>query len=71
MTMIAFLHFLGILFGVAAIGCAVAAVINMLTSISFPDSMADDVWRPYAKKTYIFLGLTLLFMVVGSLLSLI
>ena len=67
--MIAFLHFLGILFGVAAIGCAVAAVINMRISISFPDSMADDVWRPYAKKAYIFLGLTILFIAVGLLLS--
>ena len=68
--MIAFLHFLGILFGVAAIGCAVIAVYNMLSALAFPKSMSDKAW-PYAKKSYIFLGLTLLFMVVGSLLSLI
>ena len=68
--MIAFLHFLGILFGIVALGCAVIAVYNMLSALAFPKSMVDEAW-PYAKKSYIFLGLTLLFMAVGSLLSLI
>ena len=68
--MIAFLHFLGILFGAAAIGCAAVAVYNMLSALAFPKSMADEAW-PYAKKSYIFLGLTLLFMAVGSILSII
>lgn len=62
------LHFLGILFGVAGIGCAAGAVINMLIATAFPKSMADEAW-PYAKKTYIFLGLTILFIVIGVLLS--
>ena len=62
------LHFLGILFGVAGIGCAALAVMNMLMATAFPKSMADEAW-PYAKKTYIFLGLTILFIVIGVLLS--
>lgn len=40
--MIAFLHFLGILFGVAAIGCAAGAVINMFIATSFPKDMLDE-----------------------------
>ena len=62
------LHFLGILFGVGAIGCAALAVMNMLMATAFPKSMTDEAW-PYAKKTYIFLGLTILFIVIGVLLS--
>ena len=62
------LHFLGVLFSVAAIGCAVVAVINMLTAISFPVSMSDEA-RPYAKKSYIFIGLTLLLLIIGFLLG--
>lgn len=62
------LHFLGILFGVAAIGCAVGAVMNMLIATSFPEDMIDDAW-PYAKKMYIFLGLMILFIVVGYFLN--
>jgi hypothetical protein len=62
------LHFLGILFGVAGIGCAVGAVTNMLIATSFPEDMIDDSW-PYAKKTYIFLGLMILFIVVGHFLN--
>ena len=67
---IAFLHFLGILFGVAAIGCAVIAVVNLISACAFPKSMSDEAW-PYAKKAYIFLGLALLSMVIGILLSII
>ena len=62
------LHFLGILCGVAGIGCAAVAVMNMLIATAFPKSMTDEAW-PYAKKTYIFLGLTILFIVIGVLLS--
>ena len=65
--MIAFLHFLGSLFGVAAIGCAAGAVVNLVSACTFPKSMADEAW-PYAKKSYIFLGLMLLFIVIGALL---
>ena len=68
--MIAFLHFLGTLFGIAAIGCAVVAVINMLSAVAFPDSMADEAW-PYTKKAYIFLGLMILSIVICALLLLI
>lgn len=64
----AFLHFLGILFGVAAIGCAALAVHNMLLAIALPQSMNDEAW-PYAKKFYIFLGLGLLFIIIGALLT--
>jgi len=66
--MITFLHSLGSLFGVAAIGCAFGAVVNLITACTFPKSMADEAW-PYAKKCYIFLGLMLLFVVIGILLS--
>ena len=62
------LHFLGILCGVAGIGCAAAAVMNMLIATAIPKSMTDEAW-PYAKKTYIFLGLTILFIVIGVLLT--
>lgn len=65
--MIAFLHFLGILFGVTAIGCAVGAVVNLVNACTFPKSMIDEAW-PYVKKCYIFLGLTILFIVIGVLL---
>ena len=68
--MIEFLQFLEALFGVAAIGCAACAVINLISSYAFPKSMEDKAW-PYVKKSYIFLGLTLLFMVICVLLSLI
>jgi hypothetical protein len=61
------LHFLGILFGVGAIGCAALAVMNMLMAIAFPKSMTDEAW-PYAKKCYIFLGLMILSIVIGALL---
>ena len=37
-----FLHFLGVLFGVIAIGFAVIAVHNMLSSLAFPKSMKDE-----------------------------
>jgi hypothetical protein len=63
-----FLHFLGIFFGVAGIGCAAGAVMNMLTVLSFPKSMDDEAWF-YAKKSYIFLGFTILFVVIGVFLS--
>lgn len=66
--MITFLHFLGILFGVAALACAVAAVINMLIATAFPKSMIEDAW-PYAKKMYLFLGLMILFIVIGYFLN--
>ena len=65
--MITFLHFLGTLFGVVAIVWAVAAVVNLVSACTFPKSMADEAW-PYAKKYYIFLGLMLLFIVIGTLL---
>lgn len=63
-----FLHFLGVLFGVGAIGFAVIAVHNMLSAVAFPKSMKDDAW-PYVKKSYIFLGLTFLLLVIGVLLG--
>jgi hypothetical protein len=62
------LHFLGILFGVAGIGCAVGAVTNMLIARTFTDDMCEDAW-PYVKKTYIFLGLTSLLLVIGYFLN--
>ena len=62
-----FLHFLGILFAVAAIGCAVGAVVNLISTCTFPKNMVDEAW-PYAKKCYIFLGLMILFIVIGALL---
>ena len=68
--MIEFLQFLEALFGAAAIGCIACAVINLISAYAFPKSMEDESW-PYVKKSYIFLGLTLLFMVIGVLLSLI
>ena len=68
--MIEFLQFLEALFGAAAIGCAACAVINLISSYAFPKSMEDEAWS-YVKKSYIFLGLTLLFMVIGVLLSII
>ena len=64
---IVFLHFLGILFGAAAIGCAVIAVKNMLSAVAFPKDMIDEAW-PYTKKAYIFLGLTILLMVISGFL---
>lgn len=63
-----FLHFLGILFGVTAICMALAAVMNMLMAIALPESMDDEAW-PYAKKSYIFLGLMILFVVISILLT--
>ena len=60
--------FLGVLFGVAAIGCAVIAVHNMLSAVAFPKSIEDEVW-PYTKKSYIFLGLVILFVVIGGILA--
>lgn len=63
-----FLHFLGIFFGVAGIGCAVGAVMNMFTALVFPKNMDDEAWF-YAKKSYIFLGFTILFIVVGYFLN--
>lgn len=66
--MITFLHFLGILFGGVAIGCAVVAVHNMLSAVAFPKSMEDDA-RHYVKKYYIFLGLVILFIVICVLLT--
>ena len=65
--MITFLHFLGSLFGVAVIGCAVGAVVNLVSACTFPKSMVDKAW-PYAKKFYIFLGLMFLFIIIGILL---
>lgn len=62
------LHVLGTIFGVVAIACSVAAVMNMLIATAFPKSMIDEAW-PYAKKTYIFLGLGIVFIVVGVLLT--
>lgn len=66
--MVEFLHILEVLFGVAAIGCAIGAVINMHIAIIFPKSMKNAAWS-YAKKAYIFLGLMILFIVIGVLLS--
>ena len=66
--MITFLHLLGVLFGVAALACAVAAVMYMLIATAFPKDMIEDAW-PYAKKMYIFLGLMLLFIVIGFFLN--
>lgn len=66
--MITFLHFLGVLFSVAALACAVAAVMNMLIATGFPKDMIDEAW-PYAKKMYIFLGLMILFIVIGFFLN--
>lgn len=63
-----FLHVLGAIFGVAAIACCVAAVINMLIATAFPKSMIDEAW-PYAKKMYIFLGLMIVFIAVCMLLT--
>lgn len=40
--MFTFLHFLGILFGVAGIACAVAAVMYMLIATAFPKDMIDE-----------------------------
>ena len=68
--MIAFLQFLEALFEAAAIGCAVCAVINLISAYAFPKSMEDKAW-PYVKKSYIFLGLMILFMVIAVLLSII
>ena len=68
--MIELLHFLEALFGAVAIWCAACAVINLNRAYAFPKNMEDEAW-PYVKKSYIFLGLTLLFMVIGVLLSLI
>ncbi len=68
--MLTFLHFLGSLFGVAAIGCAVVAVMNMLRALAFPKDMINDAW-PYTKKAYIFLGLMILSIVICALLLLI
>lgn len=65
--MITFLHSLGTLFGVIAIGFAVGAVVNLVSACTFPKSMVDEAW-PYAKKCYIFLGLMLLSIVIGALL---
>lgn len=64
----ALLHVLGSIFGVTGIACAVAAVMNMLIATAFPKSMIDEAW-PYAKKTYIFLGLMMVCIVVGVLLT--
>ena len=61
--MIEFLQFLEALFRATAIGCAACAVINLISSYAFPKSMEDKAW-PYVKKSYIFLGLTLLFMLI-------
>lgn len=58
--MITFLHLLGVVFMVAALACAVAAVMNMLIAIAFPKNMKDEA-LPYAKKMFIFLGLMILF----------
>jgi hypothetical protein len=66
--MITLLHFLGIIFSVSALACAVAAVMNMLIATAFPKSMIDEAW-PYAKKMYIFLGLMILFIVIGFFLN--
>lgn len=63
-----FLHFLGVLFGIAAIGCAVGAVTNMLIARTFTDDMCEEAWI-YVKKTYIFLGLTSLLLVIGYFLN--
>lgn len=68
--MIAFLQFLEALFGATAIGCAACGVINLISAYAFPKSMEDEAW-PYVKKSYIFLGLTILFMVICVLLSII
>ena len=68
--MIEFLQFLEALFRATAIGCAVCAVINLISAYAFPKSMEDEAW-PYVKKSYIFLGLMILFMVIGVLLSII
>ena len=68
--MIEFLQFLEALFRATAIGCAACAVINLISSYAFPKSMEDEAW-PYVKKSYIFLGLMILFIVIGVLLSLI
>ena len=65
--MITFLHSLGNLFGVIAIGFAVVAVVNLISACTFPKSMVDEAW-PYAKRCYIFLGLMLLFIVIGGFL---
>lgn len=64
----AFLHLLGVLFLVAALACAIAAVMNMLIATAFPKDMIDEAWS-YAKKMYIFLGLMLLFIVIGYFLN--
>lgn len=58
---------LGNLFGVAAIGCAAIAVMNMLSAISFPEDRSDEAW-PYAKNAYVFLALSILFMVISGVL---
>ena len=66
--MFTFLHSLGILFGVAAIACAAVAVTNMLIAIIFSEDNFEERW-PYAKKAYIFLGLTQLLLVIGYFLN--
>ena len=67
--MIGFLHSLGVLFGVAAIAFAVAAVVNSVSASVYPKYMADEAW-PYAKKAYKFLGLALLFIALCIVLNL-
>ena len=68
--MIELVQFSENLVAAAAIGCIACAVINLISAYAFPKSMEDEAW-PYVKKSYIFLGLTLLFMVIGVLLSII
>ena len=60
--------FLSVMFGMTAIGCAIIAVTNMLTSAMFPKDMLDGAW-PYTKKTYIFLGWALLLLIISVLLG--
>ena len=67
--MIEFLHFIGVLFGVAGIVFAVFAVGNLLSACMFPKDMVEQAW-PYAKKAYIFLGLVVLSLVLACVLNL-
>lgn len=67
--MIEFLHFIGVLFGVAGIVFAVFAVGNLLSACAFPKDMVEQAW-PYSKKALIFLGLMVLSLALGCVLNL-
>jgi len=62
-----FIHFIGILFLISGFPLAFAAIFNHINAMRYPKDMFDDAW-PYVKKAYIYLGIMILCLTIGSII---